>query len=301
MAGGPTRPAIRGPPLCSDYIGQTALSMRSLQLYAPKVHKAAYDQSVQLAAAWMAKAQPKNNDDRGWRLLGLAWAGKDKDATQKAMRELLAKQRADGGWSDLDSMESGAYATGKALVALQAAGLATTDAAYERGVQYLLKTQQEDGSWYVKTRALAFQPYFDSGFPLRFRSVDFRRGHKLGDDGALAGVTGGDDDRFGAALADSLGNGGLRFRIDEKRSAAQPACALSTLRRQPRAGDASRGQGVLRSGNAPGRSHKSLLLRPEGVLVDVLGDFAADLAAGLQRVPPMQAGPHPGIVNLVQE
>ncbi|PYU94591.1 MAG: hypothetical protein DMG08_07215 [Acidobacteria bacterium] len=25
--------------------------------------------------------------------------------------------------------------------------------------------QLEDGSWYVKTRALGFQPYFDNGFP----------------------------------------------------------------------------------------------------------------------------------------
>jgi len=156
------------PPLCSDYIGQTALSMRALQLYAPKVHKAAYDQSVQLAARWMAKAQARNNDDRGWRLIGLAWAGKDKDATQKAMRELLAKQRPDGGWSDLDSLESNPYATGKALVALQTAGLAVSDAAYERGVQFLLKTQQDNGSWYVKTRALAFQPYFESSFPHGF-------------------------------------------------------------------------------------------------------------------------------------
>jgi len=29
----------------------------------------------------------------------------------------------------------------------------------------LLNTQMEDGSWYVKTRALAVQPYFDNGFP----------------------------------------------------------------------------------------------------------------------------------------
>ena len=40
-----------------------------------------------------------------------------------------------------------------------------SDAAYQRGVQFLLKTQQEDGSWYVKTRALALQPWFDAGFP----------------------------------------------------------------------------------------------------------------------------------------
>ncbi|MEI9973857.1 MAG: hypothetical protein WDO73_18470 [Ignavibacteriota bacterium] len=40
-----------------------------------------------------------------------------------------------------------------------------SDAAYQRGVQYLLKTQLEDGSWYVRTRAAGFQPYFDNGFP----------------------------------------------------------------------------------------------------------------------------------------
>ncbi len=156
------------PPICSDYIGQTAVSMRALQLYAPKVDKAAYDQAIQLAAAWIAKAQSTNNDDRSYRLLGLAWAGKDKEATQKAVRELLAKQHADGGWSDLDSMESGAYATGKSLVALQTAGLPASDAAYRRGVRFLLATQEEDGSWHVRTRAMAFQPYFDGGFPHGF-------------------------------------------------------------------------------------------------------------------------------------
>lgn len=156
------------PPICSDHLGQTAIALRGLQLYAPKMDKAAYDQAVQLASSWLAKAQAKNNDDRGYRLLGLAWAGKDKDATQKALRELLAKQRPDGGWSDLDSMQSSAFATGKSLVALQTAGLPVSDASYQRGVHFLLSTQQEDGSWYVKSRAMAFQPYFDAGFPHGF-------------------------------------------------------------------------------------------------------------------------------------
>jgi ankyrin repeat protein len=156
------------PPLCSDYIGQTALSMRALQLYAPKTDKAAYDQAVQLAASWIAKARPLNTEDRGWRVLGLAWAGKDKVALQGAVKELLATQRADGGWSDLESMNSTPYATGKSLYALQVAGLPAADAAYQRAVKYLLSTQQEDGSWYVRTRAMAFQPYFDAGFPHGF-------------------------------------------------------------------------------------------------------------------------------------
>ena len=153
------------PPLCSLYIGGTVLSMRALQLYAPKTDRAAYTRAVQLAAGWLAKAESKNNEDRSWRVLGLAWAGKDKAATQKAVKELLATQRPDGGWSDIVFTGSTAYSTGKALYALHTAGLPVSDAAYERGVQYLLRTQQEDSSWYVKTRALGFQPYFDAGFP----------------------------------------------------------------------------------------------------------------------------------------
>ena len=146
------------PPICSDYIGQTALSMRALQLYAPAGDKPAYERAVQLAAAWLARAQSNTNEDRSYRLLGLAWAGKDKAATEKAMKELLVKQRTDGGWSDLESMESSAFATGKSLYALQTAGLPATDAAYQRAVKFLLSTQQEDGSWYVRSRAMAFQP-----------------------------------------------------------------------------------------------------------------------------------------------
>jgi ankyrin repeat protein len=153
------------PPICLNYITQTTLAMRALQLYAPQVERAKFEKSVRLAAAWLAKAKAINNDDRAWRLTGLAWAGLDKVATQKAMQEVLASQRSDGGWSDIPSLPSGPYATGLSLVALHNAGLAVSDPAYQRGVQYLLKTQQEDGSWYARTRALAFQPYFDAGFP----------------------------------------------------------------------------------------------------------------------------------------
>ena len=39
------------------------------------------------------------------------------------------------------------------------------DPAFQRGIRFLLDAQQEDGSWYVKTGALASQPAFDAGFP----------------------------------------------------------------------------------------------------------------------------------------
>jgi N-acyl-D-amino-acid deacylase len=32
-------------------------------------------------------------------------------------------------------------------------------------VDYLMRTQEKDGSWHVRSRAFGFQPYFESGFP----------------------------------------------------------------------------------------------------------------------------------------
>ena len=77
-----------------------------------------------------------------------------------------AEQRADGGWSQLPTLASDAYATGQALVALHTAGQVTSsDALYQRGVSFLMRTQHTDGSWLVRSRAVPFQPYKESGFP----------------------------------------------------------------------------------------------------------------------------------------
>jgi hypothetical protein len=153
------------PPLCADTLAQTVLSMRGLQLYTPLVDRAAYAKSIQLAATWIGGFRPMTNYDLAWRLQGLVWGGQSPDAVVQARRDLLAVQRPDGGWSDIASMESGAYTTGLAMLALQSSGLPVSDAAYQRGVQYLLSTQLEDGSWHVRSRAAGLQPYFDNGFP----------------------------------------------------------------------------------------------------------------------------------------
>lgn len=152
-------------PLCLGYIGQTVISMRGLQLYTPKVDPAPYRRAVQAAASWLATAKSSNNDDRSWRVAGLAWAGTNRRALEGAVAELVANQKPDGGWSDLPSMTSTAYATGKSMAALHAAGMLVSDPVYRRGIEWLLKHQDEDGSWFVPSRALAFQPWSDAGFP----------------------------------------------------------------------------------------------------------------------------------------
>jgi hypothetical protein len=134
--------------------------------YAPAAQRADYGGRVHAAGAWLASAQASTNEDRTFRLLGLAWAGASRAAIADAVRELRATQRADGGWAQIDTLDADAYATGQALVALQmAGGVPTGDPAYQRGVAYLRKTQHDDGSWMVKARTVALQPQFDSGFP----------------------------------------------------------------------------------------------------------------------------------------
>ena len=96
-------------------------------------------------------------------ILGIVWSGRK--APPARVQQLVSRQRADGGWGQTDNLPCDAYATGEALWALHESGMPPSDPVYRRGVDYLLRTQQEDGSWHVVTRALAFQPYFQSGFP----------------------------------------------------------------------------------------------------------------------------------------
>jgi ankyrin repeat protein len=154
------------PPLESSEIEMTAVALRALQTYAPKAQRSAYERSLWRAADWIRTARATTTADRVFQLLGLAWAGDAKDTLSKTARDLLAEQRTDGGWGQIPSLASDAFATGQALVALNDSGaLAVTDAAYQRGVKYLLANQLEDGSWFVRSRAIPFQPYFESGFP----------------------------------------------------------------------------------------------------------------------------------------
>jgi N-acyl-D-amino-acid deacylase len=63
-------------------------------------------------------------------------------------------------------MKPDAYATASVLVALnKAGGLPAGDERWQKGAEFLLATQQPDGSWHVKSRVKPVQDYFESGFP----------------------------------------------------------------------------------------------------------------------------------------
>jgi ankyrin repeat protein len=154
------------PPLETSHIVTTVSTMRGLQVYAPPAQRAEYAKAVDLAKDWLLKAQPQNTQERAFQLMGFAWGRVDRNTIGKAAGKLLAEQRPDGGWSQLPTLDSDAYATGQSLVALRDSGaVMLTDPAYQRGIQFLLKNQLEDGSWFVQSRSAPIQPYFESGFP----------------------------------------------------------------------------------------------------------------------------------------
>jgi ankyrin repeat protein/mono/diheme cytochrome c family protein len=166
LANGAWHATAYRPPIESNDIEVTALSIRALQVYGMKNLRVESERAIQSAAAWLRAAQPTQTEERAFQLLGLSWIGAAKAEIQKAARRLIAEQRPDGGWAQILSLSSDAYATGEALVALEQSGALTpSDPIYRRGVDFLLKTQLADGSWFVKTRALPIQPYFESGFP----------------------------------------------------------------------------------------------------------------------------------------
>ncbi len=154
------------PPLEYYAFSATALMVSAIQYYSPASLKPEVAQRIEKARAWMVRTVPETNEEKVFQLLGLKWITGDKNFIQQQAKKLLAAQREDGGWSQLTNLETDAYATGQALYALYQSGLLNADdAAYQKGISFLLKTQYEDGSWKVKSRSVPFVAFVQNGFP----------------------------------------------------------------------------------------------------------------------------------------
>jgi ankyrin repeat protein len=158
--------ALARPPIQDSTISRTAMAIRALRVYGWPGRQAEFDERIQRAHVWLEKAKPVTTYEEADRIMGLRAAGVAARVLRTAADALLNKQGADGGWAQTSYLDSDAYATGVVLHTLYVSGLTTPDApAYRRGIAFLLRTQFPDGSWYVRSRAPKFQPYFQSGFP----------------------------------------------------------------------------------------------------------------------------------------
>ena len=160
------KPQSRRPPTEQSLFTSTHAALRGLKTFGTPEQRERIEQRTEQVRAWLLKTPAQDTEDRVFRLRGLRVAGAADADIRTATQELLASQRADGGWTQLKEMETDAYATATALVALhQAGGLATTDEAYRKGLHHLLAQQLADGSWLVTSRSKPIQSYYESGYP----------------------------------------------------------------------------------------------------------------------------------------
>jgi ankyrin repeat protein len=154
------------PPIASGDVSATALAIHAIKSYGWPGRKEEFAASIEHARRWLWTVKPVTNEETNFQLLGLHWAGEPAEKLTSLARSLGQQQRKDGGWAQLPTLESDAYATGEALYTLsQLVKDPLKDPAWQRGLRFLLERQEEDGTWHVARRAFPFQPTMKSGFP----------------------------------------------------------------------------------------------------------------------------------------
>ena len=157
------------PPQSWSRVTATTIALKAIRAYMPSNRQSEVEERTARARAWLLAAHPRDTEDRAFQILGAIEAGADRAVLSSMADALRAEQRPDGGWAQLPSRSSDAYATGEALVTLFEAGVGPATSAFQRGLSYLLQTQEPDGSWHVATRmheqALVSPPHFEIGFP----------------------------------------------------------------------------------------------------------------------------------------
>jgi ankyrin repeat protein len=154
------------PPMNSCDVTATALAIHAITRYGWTGRKEEFAGCVERARRWLWSVKPETNEEAIFQLLGLHWASEPAEKLAGLAKSLLQRQRKDGGWAQLQTLDSDAYATGEVLYALaQTVKVSATDPAWQRGLRFLLQRQEDDGTWHVARRTFPFQPTMDSGFP----------------------------------------------------------------------------------------------------------------------------------------
>jgi ankyrin repeat protein len=154
------------PPQSYSPFTATAVSLAAIERFSHAETQA----HVERARAWLLSHTARTTEERAFQLFGARLLVVDQAVIAKWTRELMATQQPDGGWSSLDGRASDAYSTGEALWALHdSGGVPTSDPAWQKGVESLLRTQAKDGSWHVVSRLHPPAPvspkYFETGHP----------------------------------------------------------------------------------------------------------------------------------------
>ena len=112
-------------------------------------------EALSKAIAWLDAAKRSDlHQDKVLKVLMRVRSAKPRKTMQTTIDELLALQRADGGWSQtVPELKSDAFATGQTLYVLSLAGFTAERPEIKRGIDFLVATQKPDGSWPMISRS----------------------------------------------------------------------------------------------------------------------------------------------------
>ena len=154
------------PPTSGSDFTATYVALRALNHFGTEDQQEQIAERRKLVAEWLASAAPAETEDHVFRLSSLKYVDCDPNLIETASAALLKTQREDGGWGQKADMSSDAYATSTALSALLRDGnIPSSNKFIRKGIDFLLSTQRDDGTWQVTTRAKPVQEYFESDFP----------------------------------------------------------------------------------------------------------------------------------------
>jgi hypothetical protein len=146
---------LRRPPINESQTTDVAWIIMSLQgtttIDAPKSQR----ESLAKAVAWLDGAERSFlHQDKTMKVILGARSGKSREELKTTIDELLALQRADGGWSQtVPELKSDAFATGQSLYALSLVGFTAERPEIQRGIDFLVAAQKPDGSWPMTSRS----------------------------------------------------------------------------------------------------------------------------------------------------
>lgn len=154
------------PPSEASNFTTNYLAIRALKFWGnPSLKKEIEDRSGK-SLSYILETNPVSNEDQVFKLLALNELNAEKSQIQSSAGQILGRQKPDGGWAQIEGMETDPYATATALVSLHMTGIINNDSkVFKDGIKYLSGKRKEDGSWFVKSRSKPFQTYYESGFP----------------------------------------------------------------------------------------------------------------------------------------
>jgi hypothetical protein len=135
------------PPIVQGAIMLASNALAAFDWAASRSKDPKYRKAADRALAAIAATDPVTNQDSVYKIVALAQYGTpdQKRLIWPLVDELAARQQPDGGWKEVPAMKgSNGFATGQVLYGLKRAGVSIRSDMFQRGVDFLLKTQVTD-------------------------------------------------------------------------------------------------------------------------------------------------------------